>query len=95
MWYLIFQNGDQTNSHFTDKHLEDKAEWAKERLSLQLSLNDAERQIEQQQHDLKIERDRRSTLPSSGVLSDHDKDKVSYNKKNSVIIICSLQYSWC
>ncbi|XP_052094804.1 A-kinase anchor protein 9-like isoform X6 [Mytilus californianus] len=70
------QNGDQTNSHFTDKHLEDKAEWAKERLSLQLSLNDAERQIEQQQHDLKIERDRRSTLPSSGVLSDHDKDKM-------------------
>ncbi|XP_063421715.1 A-kinase anchor protein 9-like isoform X4 [Mytilus trossulus] len=70
------QNGDQTNSHFTDKHLEDRAEWAKERLSLQLSLNDAERQIEQQQHDLKIERDRRSTLPSSGVLSDHDKDKM-------------------
>ncbi|CAC5383910.1 AKAP9 [Mytilus coruscus] len=70
------QNGDQTSSHFTDKHLEDKAEWAKERLSLQLSLNDAERQIEQQQHDLKIERDRRSTLPSSGVLSDHDKDKM-------------------
>ncbi|XP_071157946.1 A-kinase anchor protein 9-like isoform X3 [Mytilus edulis] len=70
------QNGDQTSSHFTDKHLEDRAEWAKERLSLQLSLNDAERQIEQQQHDLKIERDRRSTLPSSGVLSDHDKDKM-------------------
>lgn len=74
--FLFQQNGDQTPSNFTDRHLEDKAEWAKERLSLQLSLNNAERQIEQMQHDLKIERDRRSTIPTSGILSDHDKDKV-------------------
>ena len=74
--FFLLQNGEPNLLNLSDKHLEDKAEWAKERLSLQLSLNDSERQIEQLQHDLKIERDRRSTLPTSGVMSDHDKDKV-------------------
>jgi len=74
------QNGEPNLFHLSDKHLEDKADWAKERLSLQLSLNNSERQIEKLQHDLKIERDRRSTLPTSGVMSDKDKVRLLYCK---------------
>ncbi|KAK3108598.1 hypothetical protein FSP39_011672 [Pinctada imbricata] len=73
------QNGDlETSQHSSDnKHLEDRANWAKERLSLQLALNRAESERDQYKADLRIERERRSTTPLlNGHGSEADKEKI-------------------
>ena len=77
------QNGDLDTSHTTaeNKHLEDRANWAKERLSLQLALNQAESDLDRYKEDLRIERDRRSSAPiMNGHGSEADKDKVGIER---------------
>ena len=53
--------------------LKERAGWAKERLSLQMSLNLAEREIDQLQTDLRVERERRV---AAGITDTKETDKV-------------------
>lgn len=64
---ILLQNGAPSDP--SSRHLEDRANWAKERLSLQLALNDAQQRIDH----LTIERDQRSIVSSNGIEADHEK----------------------
>ncbi|KAK3603155.1 hypothetical protein CHS0354_042986 [Potamilus streckersoni] len=52
---------ERTSDSNDDKLLAERAAWAKERLSLQMALNKVERELEQTQVDLRVERARRLT----------------------------------
>ncbi|XP_060082601.1 A-kinase anchor protein 9-like [Ylistrum balloti] len=72
------QNGNTTDG--ATNQFEERANWAKERLSLQLTLNDAEQRIDQLTANLRMERDRRSVMGSSGSESDREKIQRLYGK---------------
>eukprot|EP00105_Crassostrea_gigas_P023329 XP_011443127.2 PREDICTED: A-kinase anchor protein 9 [Crassostrea gigas] len=69
------QNGHDTSENHTDqenRHLEARASLAKERLSLQLALNQMEQELDQCWADLRVERDRRSGIAGVGTEGDRD-----------------------
>eukprot|EP00105_Crassostrea_gigas_P036972 XP_019921120.1 PREDICTED: A-kinase anchor protein 9 [Crassostrea gigas] len=71
------QNGHDMSENHADqenRHLEARASWAKERLSLQLALNQMEQELDKYQADLRGERDRRSGI--AGVGTEGDRDRV-------------------
>ncbi|XP_033761450.1 A-kinase anchor protein 9-like [Pecten maximus] len=72
------QNGDTTDT--ATKQFEERASWAKERLSLQLALNDAEQRIDQLTANLRMEHDRRSVMSSNGSETDREKIQRLYGK---------------
>ncbi|XP_021356371.1 A-kinase anchor protein 9-like isoform X2 [Mizuhopecten yessoensis] len=72
------QNGDNTDG--ATNQFEERASWAKERLSLQLALNDAEQRNDQLTANLRMERDRRSVMGSSGSETDREKIQRLYGK---------------
>lgn len=93
--FIYLQNGDDPSYSDSDRQLEQRANWAKERLSLQLQLNRAEQEVEQLQADLRIERERRSALGAvtNGATSDTDKDKVSQVTAEIFLYTCTFFYS--
>nr|XP_034309973.1 A-kinase anchor protein 9-like isoform X2 [Crassostrea gigas] len=77
------QNGHDTSENHTDqenRHLEARASWAKERLSLQLALNQMEQELDQCRADLRVERDRRSGIAGVGTEGDRDRIQRLYGK---------------
>nr|XP_034310014.1 uncharacterized protein LOC105327725 isoform X2 [Crassostrea gigas] len=73
------QNGHDMSENHADqenRHLEARASWAKERLSLQLALNQMEQELDQYQADLRGERDRRSGIAGVGTEGARDRDAV-------------------
>ncbi|XP_052683302.1 A-kinase anchor protein 9-like isoform X12 [Crassostrea angulata] len=77
------QNGHDMSENHTDqenRHLEARASWAKERLSLQLALNQMEQELDQCRADLRVERDRRSGIAGVGTEGDRDRIQRLYGK---------------
>eukprot|EP00105_Crassostrea_gigas_P012263 XP_011428204.1 PREDICTED: A-kinase anchor protein 9 isoform X1 [Crassostrea gigas] len=68
-------HADQEN-----RHLEARAPWAKERLSLQLALNQMEQELDQCRADLRVERDQRSGIAGVGTERDRDRIQRLYGK---------------
>ena len=56
------------------RHLEARASWVKERLFLQLALNQMEQELDQCRADLRLEQDRRSGI--AGVGTEGDRERV-------------------
>ncbi|KAH3717259.1 hypothetical protein DPMN_060041 [Dreissena polymorpha] len=68
----------QRSSEATDSQLKaQRAEWAKEKLSLQMVLNSAEREISLLQTDLRVERERRV---AAGITETRDNDKIKIQR---------------
>uniref|UniRef100_K1P6S5 Pericentrin n=1 Tax=Magallana gigas TaxID=29159 RepID=K1P6S5_MAGGI len=61
-------------------HLEARASWAIERLSLQLALNQMEQKLDQCRADLRVERDRKSGIAGVGTEGDRDRIQRLYGK---------------
>uniref|UniRef100_A0A8W8M7D5 Pericentrin/AKAP-450 centrosomal targeting domain-containing protein n=1 Tax=Magallana gigas TaxID=29159 RepID=A0A8W8M7D5_MAGGI len=77
------KNGHDKSENHTDqenRHLEVRASWAKERLSLQLALNQMEQELDQCRADLRVERDRRSGIAGVGTEGDRDRIQRLYGK---------------
>ena len=55
----------------------ERSEWAKEKLSLQMALNSAEREIDLLQTDLRVERERRV---AAGITETKDNDKIKIQR---------------
>ncbi|XP_078321602.1 uncharacterized protein LOC111112099 isoform X12 [Crassostrea virginica] len=75
------QNGHNLSENHIDnenQHLEARAAWAKERLSLQLTLNQREQELENCRADLRAERERRGGL--AGASTDGDRVQRLYGK---------------
>ncbi|XP_056007543.1 LOW QUALITY PROTEIN: A-kinase anchor protein 9-like [Ostrea edulis] len=71
------QNGHDLTENLTNqenRHLEARASWAKERLSLQLTLNQTEQELDKCRTDLRLERERRAV--GSGHDTDVDRDRI-------------------
>ena len=69
----LFQEIQRSSSRADESLLTERAQWAKERLSLQMSLNTAEREIDQLQTDLRVERERRV---AAGITDTKETDKI-------------------
>uniref|UniRef100_A0A8W8M796 Uncharacterized protein n=1 Tax=Magallana gigas TaxID=29159 RepID=A0A8W8M796_MAGGI len=72
-------NGHDTSENHADqenRHLEARTSWAKERLSLQLALNQMEQELDQCRADFRVERDRRSDIAGVGTEGARDRDAV-------------------
>ena len=80
----------RASSRADESLVAERANWAKERLSLQMSLNVAEREIDQLQTDLRVERERRV---AAGITDTKETDKVKvkeimlYKKKGLMTMI--------
>nr|XP_022305120.1 A-kinase anchor protein 9-like isoform X5 [Crassostrea virginica] len=75
------QNGHNLSENHIDnenQHLEARAAWAKERLSLQLTLNQREQELENCRADLRAERERRGGL--AGASTEGDRVQRLYGK---------------
>lgn len=71
----------QRGSEGGDKQLvSERAEWAKERLSLQMALNSAEREIALLQADLRVERERRVAQGNTASADTRDADKLKLQR---------------
>ncbi|KAL5007012.1 hypothetical protein ScPMuIL_015818 [Solemya velum] len=71
------QEQHPSNENLTDAHITERGAWAKERLSLQLGLNAAERELERLQTDLRIERERRvASAAVLGAAPETDREKM-------------------
>ena len=58
-----------------NQHLEARAAWAKEWLSLQLTLNQREQELEKYRADLRAERERRGGLAGASTEGDRVREK--------------------
>ncbi|XP_061193837.1 golgin subfamily B member 1-like [Saccostrea echinata] len=75
------QNGhDESHHDQENRHLEARAAWAKERLSLQLSLNQMERELDKCRADLRYERERTSVMSGQSKEGDRDRIQRLYGK---------------
>ncbi|XP_056007537.1 A-kinase anchor protein 9-like [Ostrea edulis] len=77
------QNGHDLTENLTDqenRHLEARATWAKERLSLQLTLNQTEQELDKCRTDLRLERERRAVDSGHGTDADRDRIQRLYGK---------------
>uniref|UniRef100_A0A8W8MAD3 Pericentrin/AKAP-450 centrosomal targeting domain-containing protein n=1 Tax=Magallana gigas TaxID=29159 RepID=A0A8W8MAD3_MAGGI len=77
------KNGHDMSENHADqenRHLEARASWAKERLSLQLALNQMEQELDQCRADLRVERDQRSGIAGVGTERDRDRIQRLYGK---------------
>nr|XP_034309769.1 A-kinase anchor protein 9-like isoform X2 [Crassostrea gigas] len=69
------QNGHDMSENHVDqenRHLKARASWAKERLSLQLALNQMEKELYQCRADLRVERYRKSGIAGVGTEGNRD-----------------------
>ena len=66
-----------SDNHFDqeNQHLETRAAWAKERLSLQLTLNQREQDLEKCWADLRAERERRDGLAGASTERDRVRER--------------------
>uniref|UniRef100_A0A8W8M5S9 Pericentrin/AKAP-450 centrosomal targeting domain-containing protein n=1 Tax=Magallana gigas TaxID=29159 RepID=A0A8W8M5S9_MAGGI len=81
--FKIRINGHDMSENHADqenRHLEARASWAKERLSLQLALNQMEQELDQCRADLRVERDQRSGIAGVGTERDRDRIQRLYGK---------------
>uniref|UniRef100_A0A8W8M4W6 Pericentrin/AKAP-450 centrosomal targeting domain-containing protein n=1 Tax=Magallana gigas TaxID=29159 RepID=A0A8W8M4W6_MAGGI len=77
------QNGHDTSENHTDqenRHLEARASWAKEGLSLQLAPNQMEHDLDQCRADLRVEQDGRSGITGIGTEGDRERIQRLYGK---------------
>ncbi|XP_065929031.1 A-kinase anchor protein 9 isoform X1 [Magallana gigas] len=77
------KNGHDMSENHADqenRHLEARASWAKERLSLQLALNQMEQELDQCRADLRVERDQRSGIAGVGTEWDRERIQRLYGK---------------
>uniref|UniRef100_A0A8W8M4V4 Pericentrin/AKAP-450 centrosomal targeting domain-containing protein n=1 Tax=Magallana gigas TaxID=29159 RepID=A0A8W8M4V4_MAGGI len=76
------KNGHDMSENDADqenRHLEARASWTKERLSLQLALQ-MEQELDQCRADLRVERDRKSGIAGVGTEGDRDRIQRLYGK---------------
>uniref|UniRef100_A0A8W8M7H6 Pericentrin/AKAP-450 centrosomal targeting domain-containing protein n=1 Tax=Magallana gigas TaxID=29159 RepID=A0A8W8M7H6_MAGGI len=77
------QNGHDMSENHVDqenRHLKARASWAKERLSLQLALNQMEKELYQCRADLRVERYRKSGIAGVGTEGNRDSIQRLYGK---------------
>uniref|UniRef100_A0A8W8M4S6 Pericentrin/AKAP-450 centrosomal targeting domain-containing protein n=1 Tax=Magallana gigas TaxID=29159 RepID=A0A8W8M4S6_MAGGI len=82
------QNGHDMSEKHTDKenqHLEAHASCAKERLSLQLALNQMEQELDQCRADFRVERDRRSGIAGVGTEGDRERYLRAHSYRKALV----------
>ena len=82
---LVKNHTDQENHH-----LKARAAWAKERLSLQLTLNQREQELEKCHADLRAERERRGGL--AGAMTERERERERDESSNAKSINYGMKY---